>query len=105
MKSKNEPDRFGENDDSGASIDPVDHEQRERSYGWKEQLVTPTKVKHIIGKPKEYHTANGEEGTNELSKLEETESKQKKSRIHVCESHTSVDIHVCTSWCSNGVCV
>ena len=58
-----------EDDGSGASIDQVDHEERERGDGGEEELVTPAKVEDIVGKPQENHAAHREESTEEMSKL------------------------------------
>ena len=77
LEAQKEPDWFGEDDEGGAAIDPIDHEQWKRSNGRQKDLVPPAKVKHIISKSKKDHTTDGKEGTNELGKLEKERTKEK----------------------------
>ena len=88
MKPEQEPDRFGKDDDGGSTIDPVDHEQRERSYGRQKNLVTPTKIKNIVSKTKEYHATDGEQCTDELGILGERERERTREQKNIVKQRS-----------------
>ena len=69
LHSEQEADWLGQDDDGGASVDEVDHEEWQGGNGGQEELVAPLKVEHVISKAKEDHAADGEEGRDELGKL------------------------------------
>lgn len=73
---------FWHYNDRPAKVCEIDHEQRQRRQGGKQELVSPAQVQHIISKSQENHAADGQKCTDQLHKL----SKQNKDG----ESHFEI---------------
>lgn len=60
---------FWHYNDRPAKVCEINHEQRQRRQGGKQELVSPAQVQHIIGKSQENHAADGQKCTDQLHKL------------------------------------
>lgn len=75
MQSKQSPEWFWHYDDCVPKVREIDHEQRQRRQGGKQELVSPAQVQHIVSKSQENHAADGQKCTDQLHKLSKNTTK------------------------------
>lgn len=69
MHPKQRSEGLGNHYNCVAKVGEVDHQQRQRGHGGKEEFVPPAQVQHVVGKAQKDHAADGQQCTNQLYKL------------------------------------